>query len=300
LSVLDWNLFQLTKGALRSHSRRKEAKWGAVWEFLLSGRRNLPMSDVTNPFDGKSIAERYQKGRPFFHPLVISRIRQRLDVTQKVERALDIGCGTGMSSRALLEIAESVDAIDASRWMVEAAPPHPRITYRYMKAEEIQYRDATFDLITLSQVLHWTNADAVFPRVYRVAKQDSFVAIYDDFWLWDTPIHSAEVNWFQQRFQPRFPAPPRNTQILTSHGKFVPRGFIFEAYEEYTHPERLTRNEFIDYLTTQSTVTTAIHACGQSLESAVVWLMSEMDTIFGTAATHEFSFGGHIYYLRRT
>src|ERR1700692_2579308 len=136
---------------------------------------NVRMSEVKNPFDARSVAQRYGKGRSFFHPLVIERIRKRLSLTQKVNRALDVGCGIGLSSRALLDIAAQVDAIDSSGWMLEATNSHPRIRYRQMPAEKLDFPDACFDLITMSQVLHWTNVTQPFREAYRVLNSHSFV-----------------------------------------------------------------------------------------------------------------------------
>ena len=139
--------------------------------------------EIKNPFDVRSAAQRYGKGRLFFHPLVIEKIRERLSLRQKLGRALDVGCGTGLSSRALLEIAEQVDAIDSSSWMLQVSYLHPGIRYRQMRAEKLDFPDASFDFITISQVLHWTDANQLFQEVYRVLKPHSFVVIYDDSFL---------------------------------------------------------------------------------------------------------------------
>lgn len=79
-------------------------------------------------FNPKTAAERYSKGRPFFHSLIINRIKQFLQV-ERVSSALDVGCGTGLSAVALSEIAETVVGIDASREMISLAPKQPNINY---------------------------------------------------------------------------------------------------------------------------------------------------------------------------
>jgi SAM-dependent methyltransferase len=225
--------------------------------------------EVKNPFDAKSVAQRYGKGRPFFHPLVIERIRKRLSFTQKVDRALDIGCGVGFSSRALLEIAEQVDGVDSSRWMLEASYSHSKIRYHQMPAEEMDFPDASFDLMTISQVLHWTNATKLFREAFRVLKSDSFVVIYDDYFLWNAEEKAPFVQWFITGFKSRFPQPPRNKMPLNANGEFTPKGFAFAGYEEYSHPESLTIHQLVEHLITQSTVVSAVDHTGESLEDAI-------------------------------
>lgn len=47
-----------------------------------------------NYFDTKNVAERYEKGRPFFHQQTIGRIKNFLGQITKFDNALDIACGT--------------------------------------------------------------------------------------------------------------------------------------------------------------------------------------------------------------
>ena len=259
----------------------------------------MHMSEVRNPFDAVTVAERYGRGRPFFHPLVIERIRKRLSLTQKVKHALDVGCGVGFSSRALLEIADQVDAIDSSRWMLEAASSHPQITYRHMPAETLDFPNSSFDLVSMCQVLHWTNATKLFREVFRVLKSNSFVVIYDDYYLWGAGEGTPFVKWFRASFKTRFPDPPRNRQPLNAKGEFTPEGFAFAGYEEYSHPEPLTMNQLVEHLITQSTVVSAVDHAGESLEDAVRWLESELKRFFDSAPELTFPFGGYVYYLLR-
>jgi ubiquinone/menaquinone biosynthesis C-methylase UbiE len=259
----------------------------------------IRMSKVSNPFDNKSVAQRYGKGRLFFHPLVMERIRKKLCLERKVEQALDVGCGTGLSSRALLDVAEHVDAVDESMWMLEVAFSDPRIRYRQMSGEHLDYPAAFFDLITICQVLHWTDASQLFREVYRVLRPSCSVVIYDDFFLWHADEGSPFLKWLRERFLIRFPAPPRNKQALDAEGKFKPEGFVFAGYEEFSHTESFSSEQLIGHLITQSNVIAAVDQRGESLEDAIQWLQTELQRLFVAAPSLQFPFGGHIYYLVR-
>ena len=82
-----------------------------------------------NYFAHQTAAARYAKSRPYFHPLVIERIRVFLGLAGRVPVGLDVACGTGQSALALTEIADSVMAVDISPAMLAHAPAHPRIRY---------------------------------------------------------------------------------------------------------------------------------------------------------------------------
>jgi predicted TPR repeat methyltransferase len=78
-----------------------------------------------NYFDPKSAAERYAKGCPHFHPQVISRIKAYLLFAEPVSRGIDVGCGTGLATVALKEIARHVVGMDSSVEMIALAPTDP-------------------------------------------------------------------------------------------------------------------------------------------------------------------------------
>ena len=74
-----------------------------------------------NYFAHQTAAERYAKSRPYFHPLVIDRIRAFLHIQSPVPVAVDVACGTGQSALALTEIASSVIAADIAPAMLAQA-----------------------------------------------------------------------------------------------------------------------------------------------------------------------------------
>ena len=74
-----------------------------------------------NYFNPKTAAERYSKGRPGFHNNTIKHIKDYLHLDSKLNNALDIACGTGLSTKALLEIATNVYGTDISQEMLNFA-----------------------------------------------------------------------------------------------------------------------------------------------------------------------------------
>src|SRR5437762_2655807 len=101
-----------------------------------------------NYFNPKTAAERYSKGRPGFHSNTIKHIKDYLHPDQKLNNALDIACGTGLSTMVLLEIAKNVYGTDDSPEMLHFASQSDKIHYSIAPAEQQPFPDNDFDLIT--------------------------------------------------------------------------------------------------------------------------------------------------------
>src|SRR6266496_2657842 len=75
-----------------------------------------------NYFNPKTAAERYSKGRPDFHSNTIKHIKDYLHLDKKLNNALDIACGTGLSTKALFDIdkflMEASRLLKSKSWLV--------------------------------------------------------------------------------------------------------------------------------------------------------------------------------------
>jgi ubiquinone/menaquinone biosynthesis C-methylase UbiE len=121
-----------------------------------------------NYFDPKPAAERYAKGRPYFHPQVIEIIKTYLAISKPIEHAIDVGCGTGLSTIALKDIARKIVGTDISSEMIALAPVDPQINYYIAPAEALPVNDNEFELMTLSSVFHWIDRSRFFKEARRV------------------------------------------------------------------------------------------------------------------------------------
>jgi ubiquinone/menaquinone biosynthesis C-methylase UbiE len=90
-----------------------------------------------NYFAYRSAAKRYASFRPYFHPMVIEKIKVFLRLQEPVSRALDVGCGTGQSSLALTSIASEVIGVESSQAMLEEALHDLHIHYVLAPAEQL-------------------------------------------------------------------------------------------------------------------------------------------------------------------
>ena len=94
-------------------------------------------------------------------------------VGMQFRKGLEMGCGTGKNTSRLLEICESVTAIDFSEGMLSVAKqriPADRVCFLQADIQEIwPVEDAGFDLVTFSLVLeHIENLDDIFLKASQV------------------------------------------------------------------------------------------------------------------------------------
>ncbi|MFL5578755.1 MAG: class I SAM-dependent methyltransferase, partial [Gemmatimonadaceae bacterium] len=90
----------------------------------------------------------------------------------------DCATGSGQAAVALAERVGRVTATDASAAQVAHAEPHPRVTYAVAPAEASGLADASVDLVTVAQALHWFDLDAFWREARRVLRPGGAIAVW--------------------------------------------------------------------------------------------------------------------------
>jgi SAM-dependent methyltransferase len=92
--------------------------------------------------------------------------------------AWDCATGSGQAAVDLAGHFEHVVATDISQAQLAAAVRHPSIDYRLVPAEACGLRDASVDLITVAQALHWLDLERFYAEVRRVLRPDGLLAVW--------------------------------------------------------------------------------------------------------------------------
>jgi ubiquinone/menaquinone biosynthesis C-methylase UbiE len=248
-----------------------------------------------NYFVHLSAAERYARDRPYFHPLVIKRMKAFLELSKPVPLALDVGCGTGMSSVALTEIAETVIAADPSAAMLAQAPVHPHIRYLEALAEHLPLENASVNLVSVTLAFHWFDRARFLAETRRVLKEDGTLVITSyglRSWL---SKNEKIVQWFKEQWA-KFPSPPRNNDPFTDDAARE-NGFQFIGREEFSHEIRYTPEELARNLVTHSNVIAAIEQGTESVDDILAWITESLRPAFAAEAEN-LVHAGEIWYLR--
>lgn len=213
------------------------------------------MVTVRNPFDNGGAARRYANGRPYFHPAAL-RVGARLLGLERVGLALDVACGTGLSTRAALDLADRVVALDPSAAMLAVARPDPRVRYLTAPAEVMPLRTGCADLATVANGFHWFDQARAFGELARVLSRGSALMVYVDFFHGEIAGLPGFAAWQQERYLPRYPGPPRHAQFNDSLASAAGFGDVRFAEDDVRIP--LTRAQLADYLLSQSNAGAAV------------------------------------------
>ncbi len=141
-------------------------------------------------------ADRYDAYRPQ-PPVILLDILTQLAQIERPRLVVDLGSGTGLSTMIWLSRAEQVIGVEPNADMRRqagaraAALPNAR-NVKYIDAISSQtgLPDASADIVTCSQSLHWMDPAPTFAEVARLLRPGGVFAAYDADW---PPTISAEA-----------------------------------------------------------------------------------------------------------
>jgi ubiquinone/menaquinone biosynthesis C-methylase UbiE len=250
-----------------------------------------------NYFTPKTAAERYAKGRPHFHRFVIEKIKNFLALKQNLSFVLDVGCGTGLSTATLKTIAERVVGIDVSFEMLQQAAKTQGIEYFLAAAENLPFGAAKFDLITISQAIHWVNKQKFFAEADRVLKRDSIIVAYDNYFQGQMPGNPAFNDWYKAEFLKNYPAPARGRRAFERTSE-NPLDFVLEHEEFNENALEFSAAEMVNYLVTVTNVIARVENGTQPIQQVYDWLTEGIEPFFN-GGRKRLVFINPIWYLRR-
>jgi SAM-dependent methyltransferase len=247
-----------------------------------------------NPFAATDVGTLYARGRPFHHPRSLARIRALVG-EQPVARALDVACGTGMSTVALGAHASLVVGVDASPEMLRAARPASGISFMLASAEQLPVESDTVDAVTCCSGVHWFDQARFFAELRRVLRTDGWVGLYDHYFLGEMVDVPAFTEWTRIAFE-RFPLPARNPQVGDPRAT-TPDGFEKIGDEFFADDVEMTHAGFADYQLTISNFVAAAER-GVSRPELRRWVLESTAPLFEGASTRVLRFLGSITCLR--
>lgn len=116
----------------------------------------------------------YSKFRPGYPDEMIEYI---LSFVKAKSTALDVATGNGQVAALLANYFDKVYATDISQNQLDNAVKKENIIYSLQKAEETNFDDAQFDLITIAQAIHWFDFNRFYKEVYRILNVKGIIAI---------------------------------------------------------------------------------------------------------------------------
>lgn len=117
---------------------------------------------------------------------------------------VDLGCGTGLSSRYWAQRARRVIGVDPARDMLVHARRHtlePNVVYLFGFGHQVALASVCAEVVTCSQSLHWMEPDSTLAEVARLLRPGGVFAAYD--YDGSSVIPSWELEAALQVFQER-------------------------------------------------------------------------------------------------
>jgi SAM-dependent methyltransferase len=228
---------------------------------------------------------------------VLALVESILGAALPVERALDVGCGTGHSTVALLPLARAVVGLDSSRFMLAQAGGDPAIEYRCGYAEALPFARGSFDLLTVCSAYHWFDQEKFLHEAARVLRSGGWLVLYKVGSTGRIADNAQFDTWKREVFRTRYPKAQRNDAVLTEE-RAVGFGFHDVAREGLTHCVRHTLDEYVDNLLTHSSLIGAMDRGQESVAETRRWLHQELRPFF-TEGSAEFLHEDWIHILGR-
>src|SRR5262245_19397483 len=123
-----------------------------------------------------SVACEYALFRPGYPEELFDWLAQ---IAPAKDAVWDCGCGSGQASVPLAGRFARVFATDPSAQQIAAAKQHPRVSYSVGSAENTALSDASVDLVTVVQALHWFDVEAFYAEARRVARPGAVLAVWN-------------------------------------------------------------------------------------------------------------------------
>jgi len=120
-----------------------------------------------------------------YRPSPPSEVLDILTVVAGVERpalVIDLGCGTGLATRAWAEHADEVVGVEPNPRMIErarAASDQPNLRYVEAYGAETGLPDGRADLVTSFQSFHWMEPQPVLAEAARILRDGGVFAACD-------------------------------------------------------------------------------------------------------------------------
>ncbi len=176
-------------------------------------------------YDRPGFATRYDRFRPRT-PQALVEVLCRYARVERPALVVDLGCGTGLSTRIWSGVAEHVVGIEPNAAMLVAADRAPGVEYREAFAHDTGLVGSAADIVTCSQSLHWMEPEPTFAEVERILRPGGVFAAYDYDW---PPVIDPELDEAFKAYQ------ARRRQARQAHG--IQRGADRWAKEK--HLERM-------------------------------------------------------------
>ena len=127
-------------------------------------------------------AAMYKKYRPEYPSFIKTSIINYITAKNPnctFKNMLDVGCGSGQATMMWQNDFEKINGIDVSAEQIRHAPTgNDRVRFSVGSADNLEFEDASMDLVTIAMALHWVDRDRFYSEVKRVLRPGGVLAAF--------------------------------------------------------------------------------------------------------------------------
>lgn len=232
-----------------------QAAWAAQW------------TKRSAVFDG--LADHYERFRPDYPEPIVRSWLAHLDQGRTAggpRRVADVGCGTGISTRALARAMDAGDllaGVEPGSDMRARFRAHPRSAGLRLVAggaERLPFGAATLHGLVSAQAAHWFDRPAYFAEARRVLKPGGTVAILNNNQRWD---RSDFLDAYQRIYEALSPNYTRQYRTFDYRGELEAARFADAIAPTHDWERTLDAEGFLGLAQSSSMFKNAVKAHGR-------------------------------------
>lgn len=247
-------------------------------------------------FSTKRIAQGYAN-RPWLHKNVILELQS--DIGDMFKNGLDVGCGAGLSTKALHLICQKVTGTDISRDMIDVCKElyvDDNFSFYVAKAEETQMPKVRYDIVTAAGVINWVDRNAFLKNMNDVMTEDGILIIYD-FWISNQMQNNPDyTKWYDKEYLVKFPKPARNEEIWKQDD--MDASMCIRKQKEFNVKHPFSIDDFIEFMMIQSNVNEKIRKQEVNEREVREWMNNTLAPVFN-GNTRMLVFHGYYWIIER-
>jgi ubiquinone/menaquinone biosynthesis C-methylase UbiE len=197
------------------------------------------------------LGEAYDTYRVGYTPMVYDYLARVCGLREGID-VIDLGCGTGLSTRPLIERGANVVAVDSDAEMLAIATRHLDGNARLVhgRAEALPLPDASADLVVAAQAAHWFDEPDANDEIRRVLRPGGAVAL-----LWKYPAPETPYTYLVDELMTLI----SNQQIRTVYGVGTVPELLRPCWQDYRRvvfdqPVAYTVESYVGFISSRDRV----------------------------------------------
>jgi len=232
---------------------------------------------MTSVYDSERLADAYAFDRPPVHEQILRSVR----LARQADRALDVGCGAGLSTAALAPLARRVIGLEPIAAMLShRRTVAPRAGFVIGRAERLPFAAGCFDLVTAAGSLNYADFPSALAEIARVLTPDGTFLLYD-FSTGSCSVPGDKLERWFASFERRFPWPPGWQPLDARELPLAEYGLELLDLTAVETRLPMDLDAYLRYMLSETNVEDSIASGACSPEAARDWCLTTLEPVFG-------------------